>query len=447
MHFEKRKKRKEITVLFIFFFGVVFSAHAQENTARVWTLEQCIKQGIENNIQIKQNQLDVEISQGNLSQSKAEFLPNLNAGASQEYAAGKSSTDYVNSSNSTYFSLTSQYDIFKGFQRTAMVNYSKINLDAKLKQVEKAKNDVALNIATNYLQVLYYKELIKTSLIQIELSQLQVDRIEKLVKAGSLPEGNLSEIKSQLAQDQMTKIDAENNLSAAKLNLTQLLELKEANGFDVVEPLSLIVTVDSSSLASVNQIYADAQNVLPELKSAELNTEAAKQMLLYQKGAYLPSLSLTGRVYTGYTDVNTMNFSNQLSDNFKRSLSLGLNIPIFNNLRTKNAVATARINIVKSENELELARKLVYKDIQTAQNNAYAALKKYETTHIALTANEDAFRYAKQKFEAGSISTFDFISAKTKLTKVNSELLQSKYDYLFRSKILDFYRGRPITLN
>jgi len=447
MYLKKRKREKCVIAMIILFLAAVFPAQAQENSTKIWTLEECIKQGVENNIQIKQNELDVEISQGDLSQSKAEFLPNLNAGASQEYATGKSSTDYVNSSNSTYFSLTTEYAIFKGFQRKAMVNYNKINLDSKLKLVDKAKNDVALNIATYYLQVLYYKELIKVSKVQIDLSQLQVERVEKLVKAGSLPEGNLSEIKSQLAQDQMQLVDAENNLSTSKLNLTQLLELKSTNGFDVVEPSSLMIVVDASNQVDVNQIFDDAQKVLPELKSAELRTEAAKQLLLYQKGAYLPSLNLTGRIYSGYTDMSSLSFNNQLTDNFKKSLQLGLNIPIFNNLRTKNSVATARINIVKSENDLELARKVVYKDIQTAQNNAFSALKKYEATNVALVASQEAFRYAKQKFEAGSLSTFDFNTAKTKLAKVESELLQSKYDYLFRSKILDFYRGRSITLN
>lgn len=447
MYSKKRKKEKRIILTIIFSLCLGFPALAQDTTVRVWTLEQCIKQAVENNIQIKQSELDVEISQGDLKQSRAEFLPDLNAYASQEYASGKSNTDFVNSSNSTYFSLSSQYDIFKGFQRNAMVSYNKINLDSKLKLVEKAKNDITLNIATYYLQVLYYKELIKTSQIQVELSKLQVERIEKLVKSGSEPEGKLSEMQSQLAQDQMILVDAENNLSTAKLNLTQLLELNDPKGFDVVEPTNLLVTIDSISQVDVSQVFADAQSFLPEIKNASLQTEASKQMLAYQKGAYLPTLSLKGTIYSGYTDVYDMGFSDQINNNFKKTLSLTLSIPIFSRFSTQTTVSRARINVVKSENELELARKVVYKDIQLAQNNSFSALKKYEATTVALTAYQDAFRYAKQKFEAGSLSTFDYNTAKSKLAKVESELLQAKYDYLFRSKILDFYRGRPITLN
>jgi outer membrane protein len=452
----RKTKQKHIYQLF-FTLGVIglqgfTGAFGQEG----WTLEKCIQYGLENNISIKQSELDAQISEGDVKQAKGSFLPTVSGNIYGSFTSGQyyNSVTYdpVNGQQtSANFSIDGNLPLYTGNQRTNILEYYKLNLQSRLKEIEKAKNDIALNIASAYLQVLYYKEMLATAENQLSLTQIQVERIQKLVEAGSVPEGNLSEIKAQYASDKMQVVDAQNNLNISTLNLTQLLEIKESGNFTVVAP-EMLVPADSGSLGSVAEIYNQAIGFLPEIQSAQITADGTKYLLNYQKGAYYPSLVLGSRIYTQYSKLSNTNavntsFNTQFKDNAYRSIYLSLNIPIFNNFKTSNAVNTARINSIKAENQLEIVRKNVYKEIQQAYNNAISAWNKLQSSLEAQKAYAVAFRYASQKFEAGASNIVEYNTAKTNLTKVESELLQAKYEYVFRTKILDFYRGKQITLN
>lgn len=434
------------------FFLSAFSVKAQEE----WSLEKCIKYAYDNNIQIKQQILSVKMSEGKLFTSKMGILPNLNASASHSYNFGRSislDTNTVVSGNtqSNSISISSSLNLFNGFQTYNSINKNKFDLLATACDVEKIKNNIALSVASAYLQILYSEDLVSSSNKQLELSKMQVEKTSILVKAGSFPEGNLLEIEAQLASDELQLVNAQNQLDLAYLTLTQFLDIKSPEGFKIQKPI--LDSFENKLIdISPNGVFETAQQKMPQIVGAGYRVSSAEKGLSIAKGAIYPSLSFMASYSSGsqrYLNnpyAKSDPFFEQIKNNASKSISFNLSIPIFNGWQVRNSISNAKISLENVKLNLENEKNILYKDIQQAYTDAFAAQKKFKASQKSLVALTEAFRYSEQKFTVGMVTSVDYTTAKTKLSKAETDLLQAKYELIFKSKILEFYKGIPLSL-
>lgn len=444
-------------IVLIFCLVLITSLRAQE----VWTLEKCVEYALSNNIQIKQQLLLVKNEQALLQQNKLSLLPTLNGGASHGYNWGKTvdrytntfATDRVQSNN---FYLGTNVTLFDGFQKINTVKQRKVDLDATRFETDKFMDDMTLNIATGYLQILYYSELVKTTENQLKATELQSDRLKKLVDAGARAEGDYFTLEAQRAAENSQVVNARNNLDLGFLTLAQMLDLPTTEGFQIEFP-NLDLGPKPSLDILPEQIYGFALETQPSIKSAELRVKSSEIGLSMAQGGQSPSLVLQGSLGTGFsgankildpitTKYNTKPFADQVNDNFNRSVALNLNVPIFNGWSTRTAISRAKINVENQNYALEQSKLQLRKTIQQAYADAKAALNNYEASTKGVSASRESFRYAEAKFKEGSLNSVDYNNAKKDLEKSESDQLRAKYEFIFKNTVLDFYMGKPITL-
>ena len=444
--------RTSLALTLLFFFNIAGGVKAQDT----WSLEKCITYALENNLQVKQQNLAVETKENALTVAKMAHLPTFNASASHSYSFGRAidygSNQVSNDIISTSFSINANLTLFNGFEILNSRKQSQTNYLAAKSDVETIKNSIAIQIALGYLQILFNDELVNSTATQVELSKMQVERTRVLVNAGSLPEGNLFEMEAQLASDEAQLVNAQNQLDLAYLTLTQMLDLKSAESFRIEKPTNVDV---EEKLAATNpqEIFNISMGIMPQIKGSELNVESANYGLKIAKGRYYPQLSLGASYSSGARQflkenplVAEVPFETQIRDNASTYIGFSLSIPIFNGLQTRKGVSNAKINLSSSQIDLENQKNSLYKDIQQAYADALAALKKYKSTQKSLQALEEAFRYSEQKFNLGMVTSIDYTTAKNKLAKAQTDLLQAKYEFIFKSKILDFYKGEALKL-
>lgn len=451
---------------------------------KAWSLEQCINYARDNNLNVRKQLLNVKIADASLLQSKAALLPNLNGSANHVYNWGQTIDMYTNQFatervQSNNFYIQSQVTLFNGFQKLNQIRYNQLNLMVNKLSVEKTINDISLNVVTFYLQTLFYIELEKTSKQQWEVTKQQVEKIRKMVEAGTMAQGELFNIESQAATEELAWIEARNNLSISYLTLSQLLDLNNQPDFSIEIPdISRIGLSDN--IPAPKEVFDYAAENQPDVKGYKINLEMAMRSLKIAKGGYSPSLTLGGSWGTGYSGAakegvnkmdilypigitqntgetvlgygqtyesyRTKSFSNQIRDNENKSLGLYLSIPIFNGLSTHTAIAKARVAVENASLDLELSRNNLNKVIQQAHADALAALQKFNASEKKLRAAEESFHYAEKKFNVGMLTSLEYNENKKNLSKAESDLLQARFDYIFKTKILDFYLGKELTL-
>lgn len=421
----------------------------------VWSLEKCINYALTNNIKIKQGVISTQYQQNQLKQSKFSRLPNLTGQASQNLSFGRSLT-YENTykdinSSETDFGLGTTIPVFEGFQISNSVSKLELDLQASVEDLSKAKSDISVNIASTYLEILFAKELVKVSDDQLQVTRQQIKQIGEKVEAGSLARGSLLEIEAQAAGEELNLVNAKNQLQLAKLKLIQLLELEMKDNFDVEVPLLPEISAQAS-ISTPGDVYSAAVQLRPEIKGADLRFQSSKYQLKIAQGVLYPTISLYANVYDSYNNKYTdtkgsyIDFSSQLKNNQRKGVGLQMNIPIFTRFQNKLQIDNARLQVLNTELELESAKKLLRSDIETAQTNATAAMNRYLSNQKAVSSMAEAFRYSEEKFGVGLVNAVEYNTAKTKLAKSESDLLQAKYEFIFRTKLLDFYRGLPLTL-
>ena len=460
-----------------------FSVQAQN---KVWSLEECISYAIENNIQIQQNEINQKISAQDLSAARYGVLPNLNGFASHGYNFGQAIDPFTNQFATTQVrtnsvSLSSNVTLFNGFNNINTIKRNQSNLQAARFDLEKIKNDISLNIANQYLRILFNKELLKNSENQLKVTQIQKGRVSKQVAAGSLPEGALKDIEAQYASEELQVINAENDLKLSMLNLAQLLRLESAEDFEVeTPPMDNVKSV--SNLVSPTSLYATAVDIMPEIKSAEYSYYSAEKNRGIARSAYTPTLSLSGSLGSGYSGNNRevvgltdqrivptggfiestnepvvtfsanpifkgKSFFNQLDDNFNTSVSFRLNIPIFNGMNARTNVQKAKLQVQSANLVLENTKLELRQSIESAYLDAVSALKRYKAAEKSVDALTTSFEYTQQRFDVGLVNSFDYNNEKNRLSNAQSELLQAKYNYIFSTKVLDFYQGKAFKLD
>jgi len=438
-------KKGILVILALGFFSLL---QAQQE----WSLQACIDHALANNIEIKQQELNTAYQENLLKQNKGSRLPNLNASVSQSFGFGRSldlDNTYVNSTSSnTGFSLNSSVVLWQGGVLNQSIKKQEFDLKSSVADLEKAKDDITINIAQSYLEILFADEIIGALNAQLEQTLLQIERTEKLVKAGKVAEGTLLEIKAQAAREKLELVNAENNRKIKRLNLVQLLELDNYTDFNIARPV-LPEILAEHHLISARAVFDAALSIRPEIKSAEYQVESSHAQLQIAKAGRLPSLTASASLYDQYYTSSTrsnIDFNQQMVDNYRSSLALSLSIPIFNRFENKYNIQNAEIQIESSKLSLESTKKELRQQIEQAYFNALASFESYNANKVAVASMSESFRYMTQKFELGRVNSVEYNDAKTNLAKAQSDLIQAKYEFIFRSKILDFYNGVPIVL-
>ena len=419
----------------------------------LWSLRECCDYAVEHNISIKQQQNQRRQQELTLSTSKNSRLPDLSGSVGQNFSFGRGLTAQNTYSNtntsSTSFSLGTSMPIFTGFQIPNQIKLDQLNLEAATADLEKAKNDIRMQVAQAYVQILYDMEIAEVAHRQIEIDSMQVVRLQAFVDNGKAAEAELSQQKATLANSRLTATQADNNTRLAILSLTQLLELPTPDGFAIVKPNldELVGLTGLSELITPDQIYAEALGVKPEILSQELKLKGTEHSIKIAQAGNLPTLSLSGGLGTNYYTTSGFKsdaFGTQLKNNFSQYIGLNLNVPIFNRFQTRNNIRNARINQENQQLALENTKKTLYKDIQQVYYNALNAQSKEKSSEEALKSTKDAFQLMQAKYENGKATITEFNESKNTYLKSESDLVQARYENLYQHALIEFYRGKDL---
>lgn len=464
----------------ILFLGSSLFSYAQTN---VWDLQQCIDYAQKNNISLKQSEISTRINRNNANQSKAAILPTVNAGAQHTYNFGRTIDRYTNTFANTQvlsqnFYVSSNVVLWSGLAQYNNIKANQYQYLSSSENYLQQKNDLALNVATAYINVIFSDEILQISKAQYEITKQQLERTEKLTEAGTLAKSAVYDLKAQLANDEVNLTSSDNNYQIALLNLKQIMNLDSLNSFSISRP-NIDMMNNELAKASVQEIYEQALKNQHSVKSANYNLLAAEKNLDVAKGRVSPTLSATGTIGTGTSGLDknivatnvtgadpvaaTLDgsivvyqphyeivtekkpFADQFKDNVNKSVGFTLSVPIYNGLQTYTGVKNAKLNALNAKYSQDLLEQNLYKTIAQAYANAKAALDKFNASKASVEASEQSFFYSQQKFNVGSISTFDYNSAKLRLQNAQGNLVQAKYDYVFKLKVLDYYQGKPLT--
>ncbi len=434
--------KKLAIALFVFFLQLNLFAQQKK-----WTLQECVEYALENNISIKQSELDIDNAELNKTDAIGNLIPSLNGSVQYSRNTGASINPVTNQFENEVFSsytggINSSLTLFDGLRNIRQLQRSKLTILASQYQMEQMENDIALMVANAYLDVLLNKANLQSLQTQNQLTLEQLERTQELVDAGTLPQGDILEIRANNAQDQQQIVQAKNNIQIALINLAQLLLIKDYENFNIVDEGYEII---STSLAEkpVGEIINKAQETRPEVKIAEKSVELAEKDLQIARGSYYPTLSAFFNYNTRYSDndVFDRDFMKQIYQNDGTSYGLRLNIPILNGLSSRTNVKRNKINLQRTEYQLEQAKLDLESNVYQAYVDAKGSAEAYEAALQALTSQEKAFEYATERFEVGLTNSFDYSQSKQRYDNAKINVNQAKYDYIFKLKVLELYFG------
>ncbi len=450
------------TVLLTIFISI--SGFAQD---KKWSLEECVNYALENNISIKQTALDTDLADQDLISAKGNFLPNVNASASQDWNFGSFIGQDGNrvsiDSRGNSFGLNTGVTLFNGFRNTSIYKQAQLGIESSELQLSILKDNISVNVVNQYLNILLNKENLKVAEEQVAITEKQVIQVSELVDSGVRPRADLFEVEAQLASDRERLTNVQNSLDLAILGLTQLLQISN-EGFDV-EDIELSLPEVLVKHKSSNEIYDYALQNRPEIKKAELDIENSILAIDIAKSAYYPTLSFGAGLGTSYqhfqgqedlrvvidpndpTNISLVEngFWQQLEDNLGYNLGFRLDIPIFNRMQTKVSVDKAKINKERIAYSLDQAKQDLRSTIEQAYTDAKAAFKQFEASQVSLNAQKEAFKNAQESYNSGVMNSFEFEQVRNRLVNAEANLINAKYNFVFTTKVLDFYLGKPLT--
>lgn len=411
--------------------------------AGVWSLDSCINYAVENNLTVKQQQLRISEGEMGITEAKDRFLPQLAASANQSFSFGRGLTSentYANrNTSSTGWNVGLSLPLFQGTAEYKRLKIAKLSLAQYLHETEATKDNVTLNVISQYLQVLYCKEVAAAARSQAELSAFQVERQKAMIEAGKVAEATLYDLEAVAAQDRLQIVTADNDLRTALVNLANLLQLKNIDDFDVL-PLP-----DSDPIIpGPDAVYASAMGTNSSLLGARQALKVAEENIGYAKAGYIPTLSFNAGLNSSYYTVSGMksdNFARQMRNNFSKSLGFSLNIPIFDGFNTRNSVRRAQSQRLNAKLSLEQRESDLYKDIQLAYYQAVGAREKYLTSEETLEKTRLSFESTRERFDLGRATQADYETAKNNLFRTEVSRIQAHFEYLIRYRILKFYEN------
>lgn len=465
------------------FVALILSATLQAGAQTNWTLEDCINHALKNNISVQQSQLQLNTANNNLLQSKLSLLPSVNANASNNYNFGRSIDPFTNAFavqqiRSNNFSISGNVTLFSGLQNQNTIKQNDATLKAAKQDLEATRNTVALNIAAAFLQVVLNEEVVDVSRVQMQTTQQQLDRAQKLVDAGRQPINTVLDIKAQLSSENLTLVNAQNQLELSYLNLWQLMMYQPAQGDKVVKPT---ITQDFENLPvfSPQAIYENFSQTAPEIRAAQYRVNSSLYAHKVALGGRSPRISLNGSIssvysesfknYGGYTTIGTRElytdlngnpviapyaipttasvtpFGQQLSDNLGKFVGVSMSIPIFNGWQVNNAIDNAKNSIQVADLNKKQAENTIYRDVTTAVTQYEAAKAKYTSSKENIEAQQKSYEFANARNEAGLMNFAEFALIKNNLARAETNMVQAKYELLFRMKTIEFYNTGKIT--
>ena len=431
----------------------LMAAYAQTSTDTPWTLEKCISHALEHNITVRQQQNTVRQQQIQLDDNRGNHLPVVDASVGQNFSFGRGLTaqnTYENTNtSSTSFSIGASVPIFSGNKIVNSVKLAQLNLDASLADLDKAREDISMQVAKAYVQILYDMEVADVARRQIAIDSMQTARLQAMMRSGKASQAEVSQQNAQLAQSRLTATEADNNCRLSLLALSQLLELPTPEGFSIQRPDVASISLSSSLPPLPDVVYAEALGLKPQIKAEQLRLSASEYSIRIARGDYMPTLSLNGGLGTNYYKTSGFDadaFGTQLKNNFSQYLGVNLSIPVFNHFATRNKIRMAKLDRDNQTLRLEDTRKTLYKEIQQVYYAAIAAHARLCSCSEALRSGEDAFELTKSKYENGKATITEFNEQKNNMLKAQSDMIQAKYEYLYQTSLLDFYRGRKLDL-
>ncbi len=456
---------------------------SQAKAQSSWSLQDCINYAFDNNIDIKKQVLVVEANKANVLQTKLNTLPSINAGASTVNNWGRTIDQYTNTfatnrvrSDNLY--VQGNITLFSGLQKVNAIKRNQLTLKYSQFSLDDLMDNISLTVAGYYLDILFNRELLKIAMEQLAVTEQQVKRMEKFVEAGTLAKGDLLNIQAQAAREELQVVESENRLEISYLSLMQIIDYPVTEEFNVQVPQLRSVESPSIDITS-DQVYSYALQNRPEVKLAELNVDIARKDISIARGQQSPVISIGGSWGSGYSGLSQIgenpitlqreigntasgepvfseytiyqsytvkDWSAQLKDNNNRSIGFYLNIPIFNGWQVRNNITRAKITQESAEYDLQLTKNNLRKVIQQSYADAVAALKAFGSSLKQVEAQSEAFKYAEQKFDVGLLNSVEYNEIKKELTNAQSDLLRAKYDYIFKTTILSFYMGNPLSI-
>lgn len=430
---------------------VSFSGNAQE---KVWTLQEAVNYALENNITVLQGQNTLLTNEQDIIASKGAFLPSVSGSAGHNIGIGTQRIDFGatqvvidRTSHNTNFRVRTDQTIFNGFRLTNLYKQSKLNLETNTLELQRIKDDISLNVVNAYLNILFNKENLETANAQYEFSKKQLNQVQELVDAGVQAQANIYDAQATLSRDMQSVTVAENNYELSLLTLSQLLQV-DFQGFEIA-----VIEIDSPS---AELLYDDVTPVLnyalanrSEIKVAEKNIESSKLNTEISKAGFYPSVS-AGYSFGSYAYfdnvlTNEDAFFRQLNDQKSHNINLTVSIPIFSQYQNKTAVAKSKIQEENALLGLEQTKLALEANIQRAFTDAKAAFRSFEAAKSSLESQELAFSNAEERYNIGVMNAFDLEQSRLQLINAQAALINAKYDFVFKTKVLDFYLGKPIT--
>ena len=438
--------KKSIIVFFVLF-GIATQAQVKK-----WTLKECVDYAIDKNISIQQSELDLEVREINKKDAIGSFLPNLNARASHSWNIGLAQNpitfDAVTSTTKNLSGgISSSIDIYQGLTRVNQLHKSNLAILASQYQLENMKSDISLFVANSFLQILFNKEQIKVLASQINVTRSELERTQELIEAGVVPEGDLLEVKATLSGQEQQLVMAENALYLSKLSLAQLLLITDYDNFDIVD-MDYLIPVSDILNQSPEIIFDKAKETRKEILIAETDAKIAEYDLKIARGNLQPSITGNYSFSSNYFRsqlFDTDDFETQMTDNKQHNFFLQLNIPIFNRFTGRNDIKRNKINVERAKNQLEQEKLDLQSTVYQAYNDAKGALKAYEAAVNTLNARELAYNFSQERYNVGLLNAFDFSQSQNQYVAAQSEVVRTKYDFIFKLKVLEFYFGIPIT--
>ena len=416
-----------------------------------WTLDQCIDYAIENNIQVRQSDISAQNRDVELNSARSNRLPGVSASASQSWSFGRSLTidnTYANTNTaSTSFSIGTDVTLFAGGRISGNIQNAKLGLEAAKSDLERIRDDVRVEVAQAFIQIVYNRSILDVARNQVTIDSMQVERLTELAAIGKASSAEVSSQRATLAQSQLSVTQAENNLSMSILTLTQLLELPSPEGFDVIQPDA--DAIEFRIPDSPEEIYNQALNIKPAIKSEEIRLQQANNSIDIAKGGYYPTLSLSAGAGTGYytsSNRTSDNFGSQMKNNFGPHVGLNLSIPIFSRNSNRNNVRSAQLSMMNQEMQLDNVKKQLYKEIQQAYYNAVASKSRYESSQEVESSAQESFELVQAKYEGGKASITEFNESKNRLVTAQADVIKYRYEYLFNTALLEFYRNSTFEL-
>ncbi len=468
---------------FLLLIVLLASLNIKAQEAKSLTLQECIQIAIENNLNMKRGRLNLEGTSVNLSQTKASRYPTANVSLGFNNNWGRSidptSNDFIAQRiTTTGLSGNSNVTLFNGLRQVNSVKQGNIDVDAAEYDLEKIKNDLVLDIASMYLNVIFNKELVENAQFQVQTGRRQLERTQKLVASGALPRTNELELVSQVASNEVNLVNQQNALDLALLSLKQSMLLPASEEIDIVVP-DVDALVQTSVDAETSEIYENSLSTLPEIKSADLGIESARLGVKIAEGGRFPSLGVGGGFSSNYSDAfqtfeptgteaqqvgftsggddvfvfnptgefSSVSFGDQIDQNLSYFLGVQLSIPIFNGLQTESDIQRSKIQLQQAEITAIEQRNTLRQQIETANANVIAASKAFDASARQVEALEETFRSIENQYNLGAVNFTDYQVASNNLYGARSDLTRAKYDYVFKMKILEFYQGIPLTFD